>query len=589
MPEIQKVFEILDIFNLPEHGNDIVFTHTTGDNTLAITGNEYNRIVFQLAYGLQHAGFRKGDTIATIIGNRPEWNYFDMAMLSLGVIQVPVYPTSGFDNSSFIFNDANIKALIIEDENALRRMKRSIGHLPDFVKIYTIEKIKGYRQWTTLLTDIDQTENFNIQTIKENISTHDIASIIYTSGTTGNPKGVMLSHRNFVSNFIAVSELMQLDLVKHALSFLPLCHVYERMLNYMYQYLGIIIHYGRGIDSIADDLLLLKPNMICVVPRILEKFYVKIHAYGHELKWINRLLYYWALNIASNYKLDKKNSLLYRIRHSIADQLVYYPIRKKMGGELKVIISGGAALHPKLHKSFTAFGFRVLTGYGLTETSPVVAVSTFEYDGVKEGTVGPILKGVSVKIAVDGEILVKGPNLMMGYYNNPEKTEEVIDKNGYFHTGDTGEIVHKKYLKIKDRKKEIFKTSGGKYVAPQSMENKIRESAFIEHIMIFGEKRPFPGAIITPNFEHLKSWAEHKGIDFKSTDELIENPSVIQRFARDILEYSEGFDHWARVKKFIITSKPWTPESGYLTPTLKLRRKVIEKKYRKAIDKLYKN
>jgi len=591
MPDITCIFNLLDDYKVHPHGNDIVFTHTRDENTFVVTGKEYLDTVDRLALALLNLDIKKGDTIATVLTNRPEWNYFDMAMLSIGAIQVPVYPTSGYDNCSFIFENARISMLVIENEDLLKRMKRAISHLPDYVKIVTIDKIKGYRHWESILPDDNEfcEKRESLDQHRKDISENDIASVIYTSGTTGDPKGVMLSHKNFVSNFIAVSELMRLDLVKAALSFLPLCHVYERMLNYMYQHLGIIIHYGRGIDYIKEDILRLKPNMICVVPRVLEKIYMKIWSKGHEMKWIKRIFYYWALNIASRYKVDKRNTLLYRMRYRIADRIVYSGVRKSLGGDLNVIISGGAALHPKLLRTFTAFGFFVLPGYGLTETAPVVAVTTFEKKGIKEGTVGPILKGVSVKIAEDNEILVKGPNVMQGYYNNPEKTREVIDEDGWFHTGDTGEIIHKKFLKIKDRKNEIFKTSGGKYVSPQAMENKIRESAFIENIMIFGEKRKFPSAIIAPNFEHLESWAKHKEIQYDSRNELITNATVQHRIAKDINDFSDGFDEWAKVKKFILTPQSWTPESGFLTPTLKPRRKFIEKKYRKSIEKLYKD
>ncbi|NCD42732.1 MAG: long-chain fatty acid--CoA ligase [Bacteroidia bacterium] len=590
MPDITRIFQLLDAYRLPQNRNALVFTHTTEGQTTSIYGGRYIEIVEGLALGLLQSGITKGSTIATVMSNRPEWNYFDMALLSIGAIQVPLYPTAGFDNCAFIFNDAAISMLIIENEETLKRMKRAIGQLPDYVKILTIDKVKGYKTWDTLLANTMEAEDKKhiFLTARNAIEPSDVASIIYTSGTTGNPKGVMLSHQNFVSNFLTVAKLMPSGLVKSALSFLPLCHVYERMLNYLYQYLGIVVHYARGPEFIREDLTLLKPEMVCVVPRVLEKMYVHIMQKGRLLKGMKRILYFWSLSIATHYKIDKRITLFYRIRHRIADRLVYTQIRKNLGGNLKVIISGGAALHPKLLRVFKAFGFFVLPGYGLTETSPVIAVTTFEKNGIREGTVGPVLENVKVKIASDHEILVKGPNVMLGYYNNPQKTREVIDEEGWFHTGDTGEIVQHKFLKINDRIKEIFKTSGGKYVAPQSIENKLRESPFIENIMIFGENRNFPSAIIAPNFEHLEGWAKHKEIDFDSRNDLISNPIVQQRISRDIETFSEGIDHSSKVKKFILTAKKWTPESGYLTPTLKLKRKEIEKKYRKAIEKLYK-
>ncbi len=591
MSNITRIFNLLDIYDIPPNGNDSVFTYTRNDSTTTVTGGEYLEAVKKLALGLLNLEIKKGDTIATVISNRPEWNYFDMAMQIIGAIQIPMYPTSGFDNCNFIFMDAKISMLVIENEDMLKRMKRAISQLPDYVKIFTIDKVKGYKHWSSIPVDDSEysMKKNSLQETMDSINENDIASIIYTSGTTGDPKGVMLSHKNFVSNFLAVSELLRLELVRSALSFLPLCHVYERMLNYMYQHLGIVIHYGRGVDTIKDDLSLLKPNMVCVVPRFLEKMYVSIRREGRKMKWVKRFLYFWAINLATHYKIDKRNTLLFRLQYPIADRLVYSNLRKIFGGELRVIISGGAALNPKLLRLFTALGFIVLPGYGLTETSPVVAVTTFEKSGVKEGTVGLVLKDVQVKISDDNEILVKGPNVMLGYYNAPEMTKTVIDEEGWFHTGDTGEIIDNKFLKIKDRKKEIFKTSGGKFVSPQAMENKIRESPFIENIMIFGHKRRFPAAIIAPNFEHLESWANHKEISFSSRNDLIANTIVQNRIARDINELSEDFDHWAKVKRFILTARKWTPESGYLTPTLKLRRNIIEKKYRKAIEKIYKD
>ena len=590
MPDITRIFELLDIYRLPPHGNDTVFTYKPDSEYIHISGADYLEKVDGLAKGLLEAGIKKGDTIATIIGNRPEWNYFDMAMLSIGAIQVPVYATSGYDTCSFIFQDANISMLILENEDTVRRMKRMLLHLDEHIKVFTIEKIKGFHHWSSLLATKDSsTSKYDLDNIRANISEYEIASIIYTSGTTGDPKGVMLSHKNFVSNFQAVSELMRLDLVSNALSFLPLCHVYERMLNYMYQHLGIIILYGGGIKKIKDDLLDLKPDMICVVPRIMEKLYVRMTTKGHELPLIKRFLYFWALNVAGHYKIDRRNHLLYRIRFRVADRLVYGRIRKSMGGKLKVIISGGAALNPKLFRIFKAMGYFVLTGYGLTETSPVIAVTSFDDEKLREGTVGPVIRDMEIQIAPDNEILVKGPNVMLGYYNNPKLTAEVLDENGWFRTGDTGEMVEGIYLKIKERKNEIFKTSGGKYVAPQVMENKIRESSFIENIMIFGENRKFPAAIVAPNFEQLTSWAKYKQIAFENNNDLIHNPIVLARIARDIEELSEGFDHSAKIKKFFLAPKPWTPESGFLTPTMKLKRKVIEKKYKKPIEKLYRD
>ncbi|PIE88019.1 MAG: long-chain fatty acid--CoA ligase [Bacteroidetes bacterium] len=589
MPEITRLFDLLRPDKTPAVEEAVVFTHTRDETTDTITGTAYRDTVNRLSLGLLEKGISKGDTVATILTNRPEWNYFDMALLQIGAIQVPVYPTSGFDNCHYIFHNAKIAMLVVEDETMLRRMKRAINTLPDYVKVITIDKVRGYKQWLTIPVNHTEYESKKelLQQVKSTILEEDIASVIYTSVTTGDPKGVMLSHHNFISNFSAISALMRKELVNTALSFLPLCHVYERTLNYMYQHLGITIHYGRGHLFIKEDLSLLQPNMMCVVPRILEKIYTKIYAEGRNMRGLKKLLYYWSLNVAAHHRVGRKNGILHNMQYRIADRITYNRIRKLFGGELKVIISGGAALNNKLLRSFTAFGFFVLPGYGLTETSPVIAVTTFDKRGVREGTVGPLLQGVSVKISQSHEILVKGPNVMKGYYNDPEKTQKAFDEEGWFKTGDTGIIVKKRFLKINARKNELFKTSGGKFVSPQLMENKIRESDFIENIMIIGEKRPFPTAIITPNFDFLTSWAQRKEIKFSSHKDLITDTRIQQRIAVELNRYSEDFDRWARVRKFILTPRQWTSESGFLTPTLKLRRKEIERKYRRAIEKMY--
>ncbi len=422
--------------------------------------------------------------------------------------------------------------------------------------------------------------------IKAGIRPDDVASIIYTSGTTGNPKGVMLSHNNFISNFTASSDILSKNPVSKSLSFLPLCHVYERMINYVYQLNKITIYYAESIDKLRDNMKEVQPEFFCAVPRVIEKTYDKLVRTGRGLKGFKKQLFFWALHLSHRFDFTGK-SIFYKMQYNIADRLVYSKWRLAFGGKLQVIVSGGATLNPRLARTFWAAKIKIMEGYGLTETSPVIAVSNFERGGVKFGTVGPVLPGVKIQFADDGEILTKGPGLMRGYYKQPELTNEVIDNEGWLHTGDIGELVDGKYLRITDRKKEIFKTSGGKYIAPQVLENKFKESPFIENIIIVGENKQYISALIVPNFEHIESWCAVKEHPFTTPEAAIQDDRIVKRINREITSVNNTLDRVEQVKKFKLLSSGWSVEQGELSPTLKLRRKVIQEKYGTLIDEMY--
>ena len=435
----------------------------------------------------------------------------------------------------------------------------------------------------------DKIPPVNLETIKSAIDTKDLATIIYTSGTTGNPKGVMISHSNFVSNFMACSDILSKNPVSKSLSFLPLCHVYERMLNYVYQYNGVSVYYAESIDKLRDNLKEVQPEFFCAVPRVIEKTYAKLVRTGRGLKGIKKQLFFWALYLAHRYEFDEQNGWFYELQRRWADKLVYRKWRQAFGGKLQVIVTGGASLNPMLSRTFWAAKIKIMEGYGLTETSPVVAVSDFEKKGVRFGTVGKKLPGVEIRLAEDGEILCKSPGLMMGYYKQPGLTKEVIDEEGWFHTGDVGEFVDEVYLKITDRKKEIFKNSGGKYISPQVVENEFRESPFIENIIVIGENRNFTTALIVPNFEHIESWCKVKNHPFSSPEMAIRDERIMKRIQKEIETINSKLDKIEQVKKFRLLAFNWNIESGELSPTLKLRRKIILEENKELIDGMYSN
>jgi long-chain acyl-CoA synthetase len=543
----------------------------------------------KMSYGLLALGLNKGDAVASIsTNNRHEWNYLDIGMQQIGVMHVPVYPTISDADYEFIFKDAEVKYVFVSDEALYKRVKEIVKNIPAIKNVYTFNEIAGAPHWTEVLElGKNNPQPARLEELKKSILPSDIATLIYTSGTTGTPKGVMLSHNNIVSNLIASHPYVPIKPYSKALSFLPLCHIYERMLNYLYQYSGIAIYYAESIDTIGDNLREVKPHVFVAVPRVIEKIVDKIMATGATLKGLKKMLFFWSVGLGARFEHDGANGWFYNRKLAIARKLVFSKWAAAVGGNLELVVSGGAALQPRLARIFWAANMPILEGYGLTETSPVIAVNTLEPNGSCFGTVGPVIPGVEVKIAEDGEILCKGPNVMKGYYKRPDSTAEAIDKDGWFHTGDIGVMVEKRFLKITDRKKALLKTSGGKYIAPQPIENKMKESRYIEQIMVIGDGQKFAGALIVPKFVELEAWAKARGLTYASREELIKNNEVHDLYRSVIDKYNLNFGHVEQVKKFELLTKEWTVADGETTPKLDLKRKVILEKYKTQVDKIY--
>jgi long-chain acyl-CoA synthetase len=537
--------------------------------------------------GLVAYGVQEGDNVAMASNNRYEWNILDIAIQQTGAIVVPLYPNISEADYKYILNNAGIKLCVVGNEELFGKIKNIENEVETLQYLFTFDQVEGAIHWTAIhdrASEIDQSE---IEKRKEKVKGEDLVTIIYTSGTTGNPKGVMLSHNNILSNVDACQPAIPADSNSKVLSFLPVCHIYERMLHYLYMYIGCSIHFAESMDTIGDNIREVKPDVFTAVPRLIEKVYDRIIAKGDELTGIKRKLFFWAVRIAEEFELEGKG-IFYKIKLAIARKLIFSKWQEALGGNVRAIASGSAALQPRLARIFLAAGIPILEGYGLTETSPVISVNQFE-KGIKFGSVGPLIENVEVRIAEDGEILVKGPNVMLGYYKLPDATAEVIDTDGWFHTGDIGTFVDGKFLKITDRKKEIFKTSGGKYIVPQAMENKFKESRFIEQIIVIGENEKFPAALIVPGFAYAKEWAAKKGIDLGdgSNRSIAENAQVRERIQSDVNEFNKGFGNWEQIKKFELLDHEFSIDGGELTPTLKLKRKIILAKYQHEYKRIY--
>jgi long-chain acyl-CoA synthetase len=511
-----------------------------------------------------------------------------MGILQTGAVNVPVYPTISSEDYDYIFNDAEVTYCIVSDRELYDKVARIKNNVASLKEIYIFNEEAGIKNWKELLAlGEDQKHNEELQRRKDAVQNGDLATLIYTSGTTGKPKGVMLSHNNLVSNVL--DSCPRIPDVKggKALSFLPVCHVFERMLTYLYMYNSFPIYFAESIEKIGDNIREVQPEIFAAVPRLLEKVYDKIIAKGNEQTGIKKALFFWAVDLAKQYD-PKTNGGFYNFKLSIARKLIFSKWQEALGGNVKAIVSGGAALNPKLNAIFSAAGFNVQEGYGLTETSPVIAVNGPNWDSKEVGTVGAPIRNVEVKIAEDGEVLCKGPNVMMGYYKQPEKTAEVLDSDGWFHTGDIGEMVNNgKYLKITDRKKEMFKTSGGKYVAPQIIENKLKESRFVEQVMVIGEGEKHPAAFVQPDFEFLKAWAAKKGITASDNQELINNEQVKERVMREVENTNASFGQAEQVKKIALSPDIWSVDGGHLTPKMSLKRRNILELYKEQYVEIY--
>ncbi|GIV41304.1 MAG: AMP-dependent synthetase [Vicingaceae bacterium] len=582
--QVKRIFDIIR-YQASEYPKVDCLTSKIEGKWQSISTQEFIKLAMQLTAGMYNLGLQKGDKIAMVSANRPEWHIADLAILQGGMINVPLYPTITVEEYAYILNHSESKLIFVENEELLHKVLEAQKQVPSLKHIYTFNQIAGHKHWKELLTD--EIDEDRIKQVMDSIDEHDLATIIYTSGTTGKPKGVMLSHKNIVSNVIGCWDRLPVDANSKALSFLPLCHVYERTVTYLYMYSGVSIYYAESIDTIGENLKEVKPQVFTAVPRLLEKVYDKIVAKGQELSGIKRAMFFWALNLGLRYELHGANGWWYEFQLKIANKLIFSKWREALGGNVKAVASGAAALQPRLARVFNAARIPVMEGYGLTETSPVVSVNCEKNNGLMFGTVGRPLFNVQVKIAEDGEILVKGPNVMLGYYKQPDLTKDVIDADGWLHTGDIGEIVGDGFLKITDRKKEMFKTSGGKYIAPQVIENKFKESPFIEQIMVIGEGEKHPAAFIQPAWDFLKEWCKRKGIPFESNQQIIQHPDVIKRFQEEVDKYNEHFAQYEKIKKFELVPDTWSVETGELTPTMKMKRRVILQKYSKLYDKIY--
>ncbi len=588
--KITRTFELLDRYKaLYSHKTDALAGKRNGE-WIKYSTKEYLQYAHWISYGLLALGFKKGDKIATISNNRPEWNFMDLGMAQIGIIHVPIYPTIGSEEYDYILNHAQVKAVLFSTQLIWNKIKTIVEEQKSIKKIYSFNEVEGISSWKEIVNEGKKNETKfpdQVNEIKAGIDTHDMVTLIYTSGTTGNPKGVMLSHNNLVTNFISTSKAHGLGHEHRTLSFLPLCHVYERMMNYHFQYKGISIYYAENLGTITTDIKEVKPHIFNTVPRLLEKVYDGIIGKGRNLPYLQKQVFFWAVNLGLKFKINKKNRPFYNPQLKVARNLVFNKWKEALGGEDMLIVSGGAALQERLAKIFWAAGMPVLEGYGLTETSPVIAVNHYTPLKCKFGTVGPVLENVEVKIADDGEILCKGPNIMLGYYKEPELTHEAIDDDGYFHTGDIGMLDDEGYLKITDRKKEMFKTSGGKYIAPQVIENKLKESFFIEQLMVIGENEKFASALISPNFKFLHDWCSIHKVQYRDNKELVQLPEVTARYQKEINKYNQVLGETEKIKRFRLVCEEWSPQTGELSPTQKLKRNVISDKYKDIIAEIY--
>lgn len=553
---------------------------------LKISTDEFIDMGRKMSLAFLKMGLKPGDKIAIISNNRSEWHITDLGITQMGGISVPIYPTITEDDYAYIMNDASIKCCFVSDEDLFQKVTNINDQVPTLENLFTFNQVPNARNWKEVL-DMDPTGDFSaVQSIMDSIKTEDLATLIYTSGTTGRPKGVMLSHRNLVTNSLSSRKRLPCDHNSTALSFLPLCHVYERMVAYMYIYVGVSIYYAESMETIGDDLRDVKPQIFTAVPRLLEKVYDKIMAKGMELTGIKRGLFFWAVGLAQRYEIGGNNPI-YNFQLKLANKIIFSKWREALGGNAIAVASGAAALQPRLAQIFLAAQIPIMEGYGLTETSPVISVNCEENNGVRIGTVGRPLDDVTVKIAEDGEILVKGPNVMMGYYNKPDATKEVFTADGFFKTGDIGELSADNFLKITGRKKETFKTSGGKYIAPQIIENKMKESSFIEQLMVVGEAEKHPSAVIQPSFDFLQDYCKRKNIPFTDYKSIVENPIIIERVQKEVNHYNESFARFEQVKRFILVPDLWSIDTGEMTPTMKIKRAVVKAKYLDQIEALY--
>jgi len=587
MIEVTRLFDF-PYYQKEKYNLDKALVTKENGRWVATSTQEYIDKANAISRGLLRMGVKANDKIAIIsMTNRTEWNIMDIGVLQTGAQTVPIYPTISEDDYEYVLNHSEAKYCFVSCDEVLQKILKISGATKNLQDVFSFDRLDNCNHWSEVLDKGKDGANQNeVEKRKAAVNPDDLATLIYTSGTTGRPKGVMLTHNNIVSNVISSEERVPMEGGAKALSFLPVCHIFERMILYLYQYCGIQIYFAEGLDKISDNMKEVRPNLMTVVPRLLEKVYDAIIAKGSALEGLKKKLFFWAVELGLKYEPYGKNGWLYEKKLGLARKLIFSKWQEALGGNVEMMVSGSAALQPRLARVFAAAGMPVMEGYGLTETSPVISVNDERNNGWKIGCVGKVIKDVEVKIADDGEILCKGPNVMKGYYKDPEKTAEVI-KEGYFHTGDIGEIDAEGFLKITDRKKEMFKTSGGKYVAPQLLENRFKQSRFIEQIMVVGEGEKMPAALIQPNFEFLNDWAERHKITIGQNSDIVQNEKVIARIQEEVDLANEDFTKWEKVKQFRLTPDVWSIDDGHLTPTMKLRRKIVKEKYFDLYENIY--
>ena len=586
---ITRLFEILTYYSETFPEQKTALSIKTSKGWVSYSPADYLRITNNLSYAFIKLGIMPGDKVGIISTNRPEWNMLDMAIMQIGAITVPVYPTISEDDYKYIINHSEMKLAVVEGHEVMTKFSNILDETPNLKMVYTFKDRKRFPYFSQLVQLGEENQNpEELQRRRDSVKPDDCSTIMYTSGTTGLPKGVMLSHFNIVSQLMNLRQTPALWSDK-ALSFLPLCHAYERMLVFLYQYLGMTVYYVQSLATIGENIKEVKPTMMSAVPRVLEKMFDKIMSAQKNMSPLPRKIFTWAMDLAQQYKLQDENRTgWYNFRHWWADKLIYRKIRKNVGGNFDIVVSGAASIQPRHAAFFSAIGMPVFEGYGATETSPVIAVSCRDRNGREVGTVGFPLPGVEVRIADSGEILCRGHNVMMGYYKAPDLTAEVIDDEGWYHTGDTGKFTQFGQVVITGRIKNLFKTSFGKYVNPQIIEEKFCESPFIDNMVVVGENQKFAAALISPDFEYLKSWCRQNNISCESNEEMVKNSEVNRVFAQEIAKYNPLFGAAEQIKKFEIVPEAWTQQNNILTPTLKVKRFIVQEKYKELIDGIYK-
>ena len=586
---VMRTFDLLDKYKEDFPKEDALCFKQNGA-WIKYSSHEYIECSYNFCYGLYELGFRRGDKIITVSSNRPEWNFIDMGMSMIGVVHVPVFASLNITEYEFVFNNSGAKMIIISDNKLYKYVSPAFNNVGFSAGIYTFDEVQGTKSWLEIVDKgkscPDETRQ-KVKKEKEGIGPETFATLIYTSGTTGKPKGVMLSQKNLVSNFVSAASVFKLKPTDKYLSILPLCHVGGRLGNYQTQYSGASIYYAENMGSIAVNMQEIKPDGFDAVPRVLEKFYDVIISKGKKLTGEKKSLFFWAVTLGLKYKPFGENGWFYEEKLKLADKLIFSKWRTALGGNVRIVGCGGASLQPRLERIFWAAGIKIINMYGLTETSPIITINRTSKGGVKLGSVGIVIEGVEVKIADDGEILCKGPNVMIGYYNDPDLTKSVIDDDGWFHTGDIGYLDNKRFLMVTDRKKEIFKLSNGKFIAPQLIENIFKELAIIDQIMVVGEHEKFASALISPNFKYFDEWRSANKISFSDLGEMIQLPEILAFFNSEIEKINKRLSPPERIHRFRLVPDEWSPATGELSPTLKLKRQFITDKYRKLLDRVF--